>query len=83
MDCLLYTSPQYNSQIPHQLKASGTARHHKRKTGKQTYKQEYNEGIGESHKKSSNKIMKITARGRGYRTDTVSYTHLDVYKRQI
>ena len=62
-------APQYNSQIPHQLKAYGTARHHKRKTGKQTYKQEYNEGVGESHKKSSNKIMKITARGRRYRTD--------------
>ena len=61
--------PQYNSQIPHQLKAYGTARHHKRKTGKQTYKHEYNEGIGESNKKSSNTSMKITARGRGYRTD--------------
>ena len=48
--------PQYNSQIPHQLKAYGTARHHKRKTGKQTYKQEYNEGIGESHKKAVTKL---------------------------
>ena len=50
-------APQYNSQIPYQLKAYGTARHHKRKTGKQTYKQEYNEGgWRESQKKAVTKL---------------------------